>query len=83
MIYFNMTQTDLLFGKKSGLSVATRILRGIDGIGVHTFTEHDVVRHRIVRQIIQAYDKYDSETRSAQGQRKTYNAQKNLQTKGN
>lgn len=71
------TQTDLLFGKKSGLGVATRILRGIDGIAVHTFTERDVVRHRIVRQIIQAYEKYDQDKKAVDSQRKTYNIHKN------
>ncbi len=71
------TQTDLLFGKKSGLGVATRILRGIDGIAVHTFTERDVVRHRIVRQIIQAYEKYDQDKKAGDSQRKTYNLHKN------
>ena len=76
------TQTDLLFGKKSGLGVATKILRGIDGIGIHTFTEHDVVRHRLVRQIIQAYDRYDSENRTSHGTKKAYNVQKSIQSKG-
>ena len=71
------TQTDLLFGKKSGLGVATRILKGIDGIAVHTFTERDVVRHRIVRQIIQAYEKYDQDKKAVDSQRKTYNIHKN------
>ncbi len=57
------SQTDLPGGKKSGLAVAERILKGIDGIAVHTFTERDVVRHRLVQDIIRAYDKYDKEER--------------------
>ena len=57
------SQTDLPFGKKSGLSVAASILKQIDGIAVHQFTERDVVRHRLVQKIIQAYDKYDREVR--------------------
>ena len=55
------TQTDLAFGNKSGLSVATKILDGIDDIAVHRFTERDVVRHRLVQRIIKAYEKYDKE----------------------
>ena len=32
-----------------------RILHGIDGIGFHYFTESDVIRHRLVREIVKAY----------------------------
>ena len=41
------------------MSVAVRILRGIEGIGIHEFSDRDVVRHRLVQKIIMAYDKYD------------------------
>ena len=57
----DLSQTDLPIGKKSGLSIASKILRGIDGIGIFEFTERDVVRHTLVRKIISAYDKYESE----------------------
>ncbi len=53
------SQTDLPGGIKSGLSVAVRILKGIDDIAIHTFTERDVVRHKLVQKIILAYEKYD------------------------
>ncbi len=59
------SQTDLPFGKKSGLGVAVKILKGIDGIAIHNFTERDVVRHRLVQKIILAYDKYERETAQA------------------
>ena len=55
------SQTDLPFGKKSGLAIAVRILKNIDEIAIHTFTERDVVRHRLVQKIILAYDAYDRE----------------------
>ncbi len=55
----DLSQTDLPFGKKSGLSIASRILRGIEGIGIFEFSERDVVRHSLVRKIISAYDKYE------------------------
>ena len=58
----DLSQTDLPFGKKSGLSIASRILRGIEGIGIFEFSERDVVRHSLVRKIISAYDKYERET---------------------
>ena len=57
----DLTQTDLPRGQKSGLGSAVTILRGIDGIAVHEFTEADVVRHRLVQKIIVAYDKYEKE----------------------
>lgn len=55
------SQTDLPRGTKSGLAVATSILKDIEDIAVHTFTERDVVRHRLVQRIILAYEKYDRE----------------------
>lgn len=57
----DLSQTDLPFGKKSGLSTAAHVLRGIDGIGIFEFSERDVVRHRLVRKIISAYDAYERE----------------------
>ncbi len=57
----DITQTDLPFGKKSGLAEASKVLAGIDGIAIHHFTERDVVRHKLVQKIILAYEKYDRE----------------------
>ena len=72
----DLTQTDLPRGQKSGLSAAVRILAGIEDIGIHYFTGRDVVRHRLVQKIIEAYEKYDreqlrreSERHSSAGQR--------------
>ena len=53
----DVTQTDLPAGKASGLVEATEILRGIEGIRFVTFTERDVVRHRLVQAIITAYER--------------------------
>lgn len=57
----DLTQTDLPFGKRSGLLEATRILKNIEGIAIHNFTDRDVVRHRLVQKIILAYEKFDRE----------------------
>ena len=57
----DLTQTDLPRGTRSGLSVSAAILKNIEDIGIHEFTERDVVRHRLVQKIIMAYDKYDRE----------------------
>jgi phosphate starvation-inducible PhoH-like protein len=49
------TQVDLAKREDSGLIQVERIRPGIDGIGFHYFTENDVVRHRLVRDIVRAY----------------------------
>jgi phosphate starvation-inducible protein PhoH and related proteins len=51
------TQIDLPRNQRSGLEKATRILQNIDGIAHITLDEEDVVRHRLVKAIIRAYDK--------------------------
>ena len=65
----DLSQTDLPAGKKSGLSIASRILEGIEGIGIFRFTDRDVVRHPLVKRIISAYDSYEREVESKQKHR--------------
>jgi phosphate starvation-inducible PhoH-like protein len=48
---------DLPRNQKSGLAKASRILNNIDGIGYIELDEEDVVRHRLVKAILRAYDK--------------------------
>ena len=48
----DVTQIDLPDGKRSGLKEAVRILRNVDDIAIFRFTEKDVVRHRLVQDII-------------------------------
>lgn len=55
----DVTQIDLPDGKRSGLKDAVKILKGVDDIGIHRFTEKDVVRHRLVQDIIRAYERAD------------------------
>ena len=52
----DLTQIDLPKNQQSGLERATRILRNIDGIGHVELDEEDVVRHRLVKAIIKAYE---------------------------
>jgi phosphate starvation-inducible PhoH-like protein len=52
----DITQIDLPNPKASGLVEALKIVRNIDGIGVIFFDDRDVVRHRLVQQIVKAYD---------------------------
>lgn len=56
----DVTQIDLPKNQKSGLAKAVRILRHIDGIAHIELDESDVVRHRLVKHIIRAYDKEQS-----------------------
>jgi phosphate starvation-inducible protein PhoH and related proteins len=50
------SQVDLPPGQKSGLAEAIRLLRGIEGIAVITYTAQDVIRHELVARIVDAYD---------------------------
>jgi len=56
----DLTQIDLPRNQSSGLYTSLRILKDIDGIGTIFLNENDVVRHRLVKQIIKAYDKEKS-----------------------
>lgn len=64
----DITQIDLPDGKKSGLKEAIKILRDIKDIETVRFTDKDVVRHRLVQDIINAYAKADTraDTKSAE-----------------
>ena len=53
----DLTQVDLPRNQRSGLDKAVRILKNIDGIAHIELDEEDVVRHRLVKAIIKAYDK--------------------------
>ena len=57
IITVDVTQVDLPRNQKSGLITAVRILKNVDGIGHVELDEEDVVRHRLVKAIIKAYDK--------------------------
>ena len=53
----DITQIDLPSGKKSGLKDAVKILKNIDGIAISRLSGKDVVRHRLVQEIIKAYER--------------------------
>jgi len=55
----DITQIDLPHGKSSGLIEASRILSDIEGIKFINFSEKDVVRHKLVQEIVKAYEKYE------------------------
>ncbi|MGB7606038.1 MAG: PhoH family protein [Lutisporaceae bacterium] len=55
----DITQIDLPRGKSSGLKIVMGILQDIEGIDFIYFSEKDVVRHKLVRDIVRAYEKYE------------------------
>lgn len=55
----DVTQVDLPSGRRSGLRVVRDVLSDIDGVAFTALTGRDVVRHRIVQQIVEAYERYD------------------------
>lgn len=59
----DVTQIDLPDSKSSGLIEAMKVLRNVDDIYIHKFNEKDVVRHKLVQDIVKAYEKYNNERR--------------------
>lgn len=57
----DLTQIDLPREQRSGLKEALKILDGVEGIGVVKLGQKDIVRHKLVTRIVNAYDKYDKE----------------------
>ncbi len=55
----DITQIDLPAGKTSGLIEALKVLKDIESIKIIYFTEQDVVRHRLVQEIVKAYERYE------------------------
>ena len=55
----DVTQVDLPSGRRSGLRVVRDVLADIDSVAFVDLTGRDVVRHRIVQQIVEAYERYD------------------------
>ena len=59
----DITQVDLMPGKRSGLIEAMEVLKGIQGIGICTLTHRDVVRHELVQAIVKAYERHERRRR--------------------
>ena len=59
----DMTQIDLPHSQKSGLIEALHILNNVEGIGVVNLDQRDIVRHKLVTRIVNAYEEYDKEVK--------------------
>lgn len=75
----DLSQIDLPHHQRSGLRQAIDILDGVDGIATISLTTEDVVRHRLVKEIIKAYDKIEAEERARKERRK---AEQNAEKEG-
>lgn len=62
----DQTQKDLPVGQASGLDVALKVLKKVDGIGVSMLTNEDVVRHPLVQKIVKAYEIYENRNKPKQ-----------------
>lgn len=65
----DLTQTDLPKGKKGGLHQAINILRNTKGIGIVELQKVDIVRHPLVKKVIEAYEKYDEKKGARYGEK--------------
>src|SRR5690606_13686162 len=63
----DLSQTDLPHGMKSGLRDGTEVLRGMKDAAFVTFGEEDDVRSRLVKSIVEAYDKWDKAQKGLDG----------------
>ena len=59
----DMTQIDLPPRQTSGLTEALKILKNVKGLSVVKLNKKDIVRHKLVERIVEAYDEYDKEKR--------------------
>ena len=82
MVNGDWSQIDLPRNQRSGLMEALNILRGVKGIGFVEMTAEDVVRHRLVRDIVNAYTKLDEERRAAREEAKAAEAGETLNLNG-
>jgi phosphate starvation-inducible PhoH-like protein len=72
----DVTQVDLPAGTKSGLRVVEEILVDLEDVNFSRLTSSDVVRHRLVSDIVDAYAKWDASNEHAPGPRPTGNRRK-------
>lgn len=68
----DVTQIDLPHGSKSGLKESIKILKHVDDIACITFSERDVVRHKLVQDIIRAYERNSEEAKRKNGETPSY-----------
>ncbi len=79
----DMTQIDLPAQQTSGLVQAVRILSGVKGVGRIEFNKKDIVRHKLVQRIVEAYEHHDEQVKREREERKAMMAEKTDETEKN
>ena len=69
----DLTQIDLPQSNTSGLMHAQRVLNGVPGIGFVTLTKKDIVRHKLVTRIVEAYEKHEKQAAERAAEKKNKN----------
>ena len=78
----DVTQIDLPPSTTSGLIQAMRVLKDVKGIGRVQFDKKDIVRHKLVQRIVEAYDQFDAQNRKAKKERReTLNTEHSINIK--
>lgn len=78
----DVTQIDLPPSTTSGLIQAMRVLKDVKGIGLVQFDKKDIVRHKLVQRIVEAYDQFDAQNREAKKERReTLNTEHSINIK--
>lgn len=78
----DVTQIDLPPSATSGLIQAMRVLKDVKGIGRVQFDKKDIVRHKLVQRIVEAYDQFDAQNREAKKERReTLNTEHSINIK--
>lgn len=72
----DMSQVDLPHRQRSGLSYALDVLKDVEGIGVVRLGQNDVIRHSLVKKIVDAFDKVEAEEKQAKFEREEKNKNK-------
>ena len=86
MVTGDITQIDLPGGQRSGLKVVREILEGVNDVHFSMLESHDVVRHRLVTDIVNAYDRWQALEEADGGDRSERDAtsgRRNGQRRGN
>ena len=77
----NTKMIDLPSSQTSGLVQALRILKGVKGISFVELNKKDIVRHKLVTQIVEAYEKFDKEAKAERERRKAEQADSKIEQK--
>ena len=73
----DLTQIDLPTYQQSGLLHALHVLHNVKGVGTIEFSKKDIVRHKLVQRIVEAYEKSEAKEKETKDAKKTEKSEKN------